>query len=219
MGARPRSQEFFGKDFIHRQRDFVPDTDAPVQSYIRHITKPCSVRGVLGIKLLYNQLELFMKYKDFPAVLAGQKIVYLYRSNVIKQAISYYFAMQTQQWTSVANRPPAVEISDVKYDFSAIRGLVARLERQNSYLRRFLIVNQLEYLTICYEDYVADSEAAGERVMQHLGIEPRAGEILATEGFASQSTGRNREFYDQFLSDERVHDFGDGSFMGAPLFR
>src|SRR5579883_2302960 len=106
LGKTARAMELFNKEFIERRTDFSPDPDAPVGSYLKYLMKK-RPSGILGIKVLYNQIEMFAKYSDFASLIAGSKIICLHRSNVIKQAISFYIATQTQQWTSSPNRPAA----------------------------------------------------------------------------------------------------------------
>jgi LPS sulfotransferase NodH len=218
MGGHARSVEFFNKEFIARQIEFVPEKGAPVRSYIQYLTNKRSLRGVLGIKILYSQIEMFLKYSDFATALAGHRMVYLYRSDVIKQGISYFIATRTQQWTSAPSRPAAVDISEVEYSFSGISEAVSRMELHNSLLRRFLLVNELEYLPICYEEFLGNPTSSAERVMQYLGLELGDGEAISTQSFESQTTTKNREFYSRFVSDERLRYFGDGSYIGGPLF-
>jgi LPS sulfotransferase NodH len=209
--------ELFKKDFIERKTDFVPDKDAPVGSYVKYLMKK-RPSEILGIKILYNQIEKFSMYCDFSSLLAESKIVYLHRSNVIKQAISFYIATQTQQWTSTPTRPAAKEIDQVEYSFSSISKAVARMELHNSLLRRFFLVNDLQPLSISYEDFVKDPAGASDRVITYLGLERREKAPDEKTRFEKQATSKNEEFYKRFISDERSRNFGDGSYLGPPLF-
>jgi LPS sulfotransferase NodH len=218
MGESTRSLELFNKEFIGRLTDFVSDKDAPVGSYLKYLMNKRS-RRILGVKILYSQIETIAKYRDSVSSIAGSKIVYLYRNNVIKQAISYYIAMKTQQWTSVANRPAATEISQIDYSFSSISQAVVRMELHNSLMRRFFLVNDLQYLSITYEEFVKDPAGASDRVLEYLGVEPQERAPDAKARFEKQATSKNEEFYDKFIADERFRNFGNGSYLGPPLFR
>jgi trehalose 2-sulfotransferase len=218
LGKTARAMELFNKEFIGRKTDFAPDKDAPVGSYIKYLMKNRS-SGILGIKVLYNQIEMFAKYCDFASLIAGSKIVYLQRSNVVKQAISLYIATQTQQWTSSPNRPAAREVSQIDYSFSSISKAVARMELHNSRLRRFFLVNELQHLSITYEDFAKDPAAASDRVIDYLGLEKLETAPQAKKRYEKQATSMNEEFYNKFISEERSRYFGDGSYLGPPLFR
>ena len=142
LGGTVHPQEYFNKDIVERPSDFVPEEDQPVQSYIRYLTKKHALNGVLGIKILYSQIQLFTPYRDFMSTVTGHKILYLYRENVIKQGISFYIATKTQRWSSLA-KGAAIDAADVPYSFAEISNCVARMEQHNTLLRRFFLVNGL----------------------------------------------------------------------------
>jgi len=217
LGGQPKSSEFFNPVSLRTFADFVPDRDAPVTSFLRYLHARHEIRGVLGIKMLWVQIELCCRYPDFLPAVAGSGIVYLRRRDVIRQGISLYFAEQTGSWIS-GKQPTRLGPMEVEYDHAAIEQKVARMERFNSLLQRFLHVHRLDHLTVWYEDFVADNDGEAGRILAHLGLEAFDGPLSDRRPFEVQATRRNDEFYERFLEDERLRLRGDGAYRGPPLF-
>jgi LPS sulfotransferase NodH len=219
LGGNPRVKEFLKPKFVESRINFRADATAPVESYVRFLRDKFGVGGILGIKALYSQMEPFFEYRDFISVLENRKIIYLYRNNIIEQGISYYLAKGTQQWSSSAAQAPAADTAEIPYDFAKIMSWVKKMELHNTLLKRFLLVNNLKYLSACYEDFVADPGGATSRVMQYIGFAPPDDNPVRVGAFEKQSTTKNDEFYRRVVSDARSQFCGDGSFEGGPLFR
>lgn len=216
LGGHPLSSEFFNPD-SPRRKGFVPDPDAPVGSYLDFLRARHAIRGILGIKMLWVQIEQCCRYPDFLSAVEGSGIVFLRRRDVIRQGISLFIAQRTGSWTS-SKEPTGIGPFDVEYDHDAIGNAVSRLEVSNAHLQRFLVVRRLDHLTVWYEDFAADPDGESARILAHLRLPPFGGPLSDRQPFAVQATHRNDEFYTRFLEDERRRHSGDGSYRGPPLF-
>jgi len=93
------------------------------------------------------------------------------------------------------------------------------MERHNSRLRRFLLVNNLEYKPVIYEEFAKDPTGITDRLIEYIGLVPADESSVLLRVFEKQSAVKNEEFYARFASEVRRQYFGDGSYKGAPLFR
>jgi len=217
LGGLPLSGEFFNADIVRVQAGFAADRHAPVRSYLDYLRSHYGIGGILGVKMIWRQVEECCRYPDFLPALAGGGIVFLRRRNVVRQGISHFIAARTKSWTS-AKQPTLVHPADLDYDRDAIAYSVDRMELHNALLQRFLLVHAFDHLPVWYEDFVADPDGESERILAHLGLERSAGPLSDIELFRVQATDRNDEFYERFLEDERRALRGDGSYRGPPLF-
>jgi len=208
-------------DFIRRRSDFVPNGDAPVRSYLDYLASKFAFDGILGIKVLYNQLENFMKYSDLTKELTGAKIIYLHRQNVIKQAISLYIAEQTKTWANVGSndtKPSAENVPDIEYNFTAISNAVRRIEQHNALLRRFFLLHDIQHMPLSYEDFVSDKDRSINNIFKYLELEPRKLNLEPESGFTKQSTALNSDFYRRFAHDTQLKYQSVEAYRGPPLF-
>lgn len=217
LGGAPKPMEYFNIESVASRPDFTPDPAAPVRSYLDYLMARESLGGVLGVKILWGQVQACCRYPDFLAELAGRKIVHLRRRDIIRQGISFFIMRQTGAWASGV-APRRMRLDEVAYDYAAIAALVARLEDHNARLVRFLDAFGLPHLTVCYEDFAAAPDAEADRILSHLGLEKTAGPPHMAEPFAKQSTLLNEEFRERFLTEERTRLRSDVEFQGPPLF-
>ncbi len=217
LGGEPLSTEFFNVRHVASRQDFIPSPDAPVRGYLEYLAARHAIRGVLGVKMVWPQIEQCCRYPDFLPAIAGGRIVHLRRRDVIQQGISLFFAMRTGAWKS--STQPRLERPDaVEYDHAAIGQCVEYVETSDALLRRFLAVHALDHLPVWYEDFVADPEAESDRILAYLGLARAVSPGGGGEIFDVQSTDRSREFRERFLEDERRRMRGDGTYRGPPVF-
>lgn len=217
LGGEPKPMEYFHPESLACRRDFTPDGESPVRSYLDYLVDREAVGGILAVKMLWIQVQACCRYSDFLAQLAGRKVVRLGRRDVVRQGISLFITLATGAWASGV-APRRLRYDQVVYDYDAIAAQVARMELHNALLDRFLVTAGLDHLSVWYEDFAAAPDAEADRVLTHLGLERAAGPVPQAEVFARQSAGLNDEFYERFRADERARLCGNGTFLGPPLF-
>ena len=176
-------------------RDDQRPTEAPGYSDLRgvdgwqtHLERTFAVgttdNGVFGAKLMWSQLpDLEQHAAAVPelAGLAGPELlerlfahpVYLWmrRDDKVRQAISFWRALQTRTWRL---EHPGGEDSEpvLHYSFEGIEHLRRRLSADDEAWGRFFSQAGLEPLELFYEtDVEPDPAAAVAQVLAHLGVE------------------------------------------------
>ena len=137
--------------------------------------------GVIAIRIMWESLEeitteLGELYPDIAgddlALLEkafGQlKFIYLFRNNVVAQAISLYRAEKTGYWHTVEGQEPK---KHPVFDFDAINSRVKRLEQQNLAWKNWFQKVDINPMVINYEELSTDPARSTEEVLEFLEVE------------------------------------------------
>jgi trehalose 2-sulfotransferase len=146
-----------------------------------YLNRGLSVNGVLGAKLTWRQ------FCEFTAELNGSEClsnlarglllertfcrseyIFLRRRDRLRQAISYWRALQTGRWSSrtVAVRHSAAEV----FDSDAIDELVQKIDASESLWLAYLDELDIKYLALYYEDLIDQPRKWVAETLQFLGI-------------------------------------------------
>jgi trehalose 2-sulfotransferase len=136
--------------------------------------------GTIGIRVMWGTLdemtaELGQLYPNFVsndlALLEkafGQlKFVYLYRNDMIAQAISLYRAEMTGHWHTVEGQKPK---QPPVFDFDAIKSRLEMLEEHNLAWKNWFQKVGVRPLALSYEALSADPVASTKRTLDFLGL-------------------------------------------------
>ena len=136
------------------------------------------------------------------------RYVFLIRRNKVRQAISWWRAIQTGiwGWEQKQNQRPRQE---PEYKFEAIDHLVQQIVLREAAMQEYFTDLQVRPLSMVYEDLVANPFTETRRVLKFL-------ELPMPEGF-SHKEGRQRRLADdlteQWVERYRIEKQADG---GAP---
>jgi LPS sulfotransferase NodH len=156
------------------------------EAYLEALVERRSCGGFFGAKLQYWQFERTLLSPQGERFLDGARLIYLYREDVLKQAVSFRHAEITGRWGSdgsTTTRPLGREdpfdprciqrkINLLLYDEIGWRGLLAR--------------RGLSPLHLSYEQLCADPKGAFTAIGRHLGLDARATASLEPEAPSSQ---------------------------------
>jgi LPS sulfotransferase NodH len=143
--------------------------------------------GVFGAKLMWGYLGDFaellrgiegMAGRAIPDLLErafpGLRYIQITRQDKVRQAVSLWKAVQTQEWK---HEPGAEDCPTVEpvYSFRAINYLVRLLTAHDASWDAYFLGLGYEPLKITYEELAESTEAVVGRVLDHLGIPAPAG--------------------------------------------
>ncbi len=179
-GLVGRAGEYFGEPF---RRDVVPGlTRRGFDDYLVGCTRHARGTGALGIKLQWDQIEVFLHLlrlrrglgeatdaEVLAAVFPEPRYLYVTREDTLAQAVSWWRAMTSGKW--VDGRPVTGE---PVFDADGIGTRVRRIGEQNAAWRGFFAANGLEPLPVTYEELAADPAGQVRRVLTYLGVDPPA---------------------------------------------
>lgn len=127
------------------------------------------------------------------------KHIFLTRRNKVRQAVSWWKAIVTQQWhlkKGEKRKPMSSEIQK-QYNFEALKHLLVEISLRESKIQAFLEGGNIIPLTIVYEDFIREYPKTIRSVIDFLGITQKDYSI-------------KEPFYEQLsdeLSEEWVESF------------
>ena len=176
-GLVGRAGEYFGEFF---RRDVVPGLSRRrFDDYVVDCTRHARGTGTLGIKLHWDQLEVFLHLLRLRRGLSGRgdrevieavfpqpRFIWMTRADTLAQAVSWWKAMTTGKWTD-----GRLVTGEARFDADGIAGRVRRIDEHNGAWRRWFRANGTEPLHVSYEELVADPTGVARRVLELVGVD------------------------------------------------
>jgi trehalose 2-sulfotransferase len=137
--------------------------------------------GHVGIKVNLNQLQLFFPGPSSARLLQRARLIYLFRQDMLAQAVSFNFAQSTGHWQKTGT--PGLTIPGAAPDdFRRIDKLIDQLTAQETLWRRTFAKLGLRPFFVSHEEIVADPAGSLIRVARFLDAAPEA---IAAERIAA----------------------------------
>ena len=179
-GLVGRAGEYFGEVF---RTNVLPGLDrAGFDDYLVDCTIHARGTGVLGVKLHWDQVQVFMHLlrmrkgvrslgdrEVIEAVFPSPRFIWLRRGDELAQAVSWWKAMTSGKWTD--GRPVTGE---ARFDYDGVHSRLMRVAGHNEAWSGWFSSNGIEPLALTYEELVADSTLSVRRVLAHVGVEAPA---------------------------------------------
>lgn len=117
---------------------------------------------------------------DLLSTVFGQtSYVYLWRDDVVRQAVSWLRAEQTGFWHDTGGLGEAqAPQREPRYDSAAISALVGTIREHNQAWRDWFAAQGVQPYPVRYEDLDADPAAVTRDILGFLGLEPAAGSAV-----------------------------------------
>jgi trehalose 2-sulfotransferase len=169
--------------------------------------------GTIGIRVMWGTLEEITLElgKLYPNLVGNDlalleqafgklKFIYLYRNDVVAQAISLYRAEQTGYWHTVEGQKPK---QPPTFDFEAINLRLEMLKEHNLAWKNWFQKVAVKPLALSYEALSADPVASTKRTLDFLGLElPHYKRLeAANQRLADETTGTWIEHFTKRLQD------------------
>jgi LPS sulfotransferase NodH len=144
--------------------------------------------GVFGLKHSFHEpnfsqlIELFRKLPNCPQdernrariwehAFPNHRHIFMTRRNKVRLAVSWWKAIQTQEWHRLSGTPPkSIDLSDA-YDFDAIHHLYDEGSMREAGIQEFLSEGNIVPLTIVYEDFIQEYEKTVRKVLEFLELD------------------------------------------------
>jgi trehalose 2-sulfotransferase len=179
-GVAGRPEEYFWRDDMPSwsARWNVSTFGQYVAAALREGTTP---NGVFGAKLMWGYMDDFLgRLRDLAGAsetsdralverfFGGSAFIWIWRGDVVAQAVSWAKAIQTGVWyDQLGDRP----VGPAEFDFHQIESLAHQAAAHNRAWRRWFAANKVEPLGVQYEELVSDKVGVARRVLTFLGVE------------------------------------------------
>lgn len=173
------------------QRFRTKGASATMAEIMRHRT---GSTGWFGLKAHWNQLSLFRKRHGLEPLGDIRSIFWIYRRDLLGQAISFAIAEQTGQWISGAPK-----LKEPEYDQAAIVKGAIKLRDQNTSWERFISSHSAKVVRVAYEDLINPELRPGliNEMLSTLSAQPLA-RPPETNRVQRQANSLNREWREKF---------------------
>jgi trehalose 2-sulfotransferase len=212
----PQPREWFADagdesilDLLDPLDEGKPDLAPPEiwRDYIRTVGR--TPNGIWGGKLMWNQAPLLLDRaaglpdRSGDALLAGIRdvvgedplLVYVYRPDVVSQAVSFWRAVQTRVWRG---RPDPVRDARATYHAGAIAHVISMLRGQEVGWRNWFAEEDVKPMEIPYPVLWRNLTQVVGSILESLGLDPR----LAPEPVLErQADKRSDEWVDRYRAD------------------
>ena len=103
----------------------------------------------------------------------GCKHIFLTRRNKVRQAVSWWKAIQSGEWHRPTGETHSAAVPEDAYNFDAINHLVMEVVLREAGTQAFFASGPASPLTVVYEDMVLDFAQTVQRVVEFLGVKTK----------------------------------------------
>lgn len=157
--------------------DADTDREPALDAYLELILSRRSHNGVFGAKLQYAHLQRYLSGAQALSLLDGAHYLYLYRENLVDQAVSLHYARLTSDWgigfVEVFRSPPPQRFTDL----SAVERCLEELLEEDKAWRRYFAERDLRPVWLSMEALMAEPAAQIRRITEALGLRIAGGAL------------------------------------------
>jgi LPS sulfotransferase NodH len=154
--------------------------------------------GVFGSKIFTGNIrDVFDRQQSALGLITADYLIDLRRRDHIQQAVSYARARQTKIWIDGGPRPP----SNPAYDFDLLLDCIDAIERQEASWKAIAERTGARVLTLYYEDYSADPDAAIRKMLEFMDIRASARPLTHIPDIPKQRDAISAEWVRRFSAE------------------
>jgi LPS sulfotransferase NodH len=168
-------EEWFNPDFLgeNLKRFSCKNMNEYIQFIIRFgCSNPDNSPSVFGAEMSFFQFQLVENFLQEEKLLFSQNVnyIYLYRLNLVGQAMSLYKAVETQVFQSVDQNFHNKYDLDFIYNEEGVWEWLLHILEQEFGWRQFFNKHQIEPLIITYEEIWSETVLQVTRILQYLNL-------------------------------------------------
>ncbi|MEK6218687.1 MAG: Stf0 family sulfotransferase [Psychrobacter sp.] len=138
-----------------------------LDEYVNKLIESQSRNEGFVCKMGWHQILYLKKVGLYDKYFADAKVILLERKDILEQAVSYYKALQTNQWTSNQN----ADQKEVVFNGEKIRDLVVSISNHYSIFKAFIAVYDVDSMHLFYEDFCSDKQQFLKSVVDFIGTD------------------------------------------------
>jgi LPS sulfotransferase NodH len=122
------------------------------------------------------------------------------RRNKVRLAVSWWKAIQSQEWHRRSDEAPRPVDLAGAYSFAAIHHLFRECSMREAGIQEFFSEGNIVPLTVVYEDFIAEHEKTVRTILEFLELEPTHIEI-APPALARTADAVSEEWVERFREE------------------
>jgi len=218
-GVAGRPEEYFWRDNEPRLRAQWHVTS--YSDYLeRALEEGTTPNGIFGAKVdtgvylahFFRQLRTVPQFADttlsqfsiLSALFPDLKCIWLMRRNKIRQAVSWWKAVQSNVWVQPTTEAPR-PTPPLTYHFAAIDQLVNESVMREAAWAEYFAAWQMQPLTIVYEDFINDYAGTVAHILRYLEVSDPYVLDATTVTLARQVDSLSEEWVQQYREEKQHH--------------
>ena len=209
-------KEYFSPEGNRWSRESA--TTAPSDYVASLLAKKATPNGVFGVKISWRQLLLFERacrrephYREMPLpeilsdLFPSLRYLRITRRDKVRQAISYWKALQTGVWGKAA-ADGGTETRSAEFDYDALADLVRLLQDHEAGIDGFVSRSNQSPFTVVYEDLVDAYQETVTAALAYLGVAVPSGLVLPEPRTARLADDETEAWVDRYerIAQERA---------------
>jgi trehalose 2-sulfotransferase len=216
-GLAGRPEEYFWHG-LENDTFYQGYNPADYAQYVRYVVESTATsNGVFGAKMMGGYLHSFVRrlrqsatYAD-PAValvdimadlFPNLKAIWLTRRNKVRQAVSWWTTVQSDQWSSAHPSDPTARL---EYNFEAIDHLVQELVMREAALQEHFTECGIKPFVIVYEEFHDAYQETAVATLDYLEIATPAGRTFGERSLQKQANTLSEEWVQRYRQEKQAN--------------
>jgi LPS sulfotransferase NodH/GT2 family glycosyltransferase len=164
------------------QNGWLLKTDAGARrAYIRELAHRRTVNGIFSAKVQWSEFAQFLNNPEGLELFQNGHFLYLYREDLLAQAISLHISYQTGRWgfDDLTTSEPRSEPNF--FDNASINKYLEEISVHDMAWRRFFTRHRISPLTVSYESLIADTGSVLRSMVEAFSLEVSSTDFAYTE--------------------------------------
>ena len=142
------------------------------------------------------------------AIFPNLHYIFLTRRNKVRQAVSWWRAIQSGLWSSEQQQKTAAQQRDPEYSYEAIDHLLQAIVFREASWQEYFTEAGITPLSLTYEDVVAEPDGVTRAVLRFLDL-PVPTEITLLEGHQNKMADGSSEEWVQRFREQKQEQWKD----------
>jgi len=230
-----RPTEYFGPA---QTRSLLKEWDVPnyAACLARIMEEGTTPNGVFGAKIIWQFMENFIDHlRDIPGyekvsmpqllstIFPHLSYLWITRRDKVRQAISYWKALQTDGWIEIEDWQPQAQITaqksvlaenwkqrpskkEVIFDFKTIERLRRGLEEDEVEMQQYFTTCEIQPFKVVYEDFVDSYEETVFQILNYLKIPVPEHLVFGERKLKKQANERSEEWVQRYYEMKQKDD-------------
>ena len=210
-GSAGRPEEYFWRD-----DELFWSERWGVSTYADYLDKALeegtTLNSVFGAKVMWGYFDDFVsKLRQIPdcrgmavpdlmqIVFPNLHYIWMTRRDKVRQAVSFWKAIQTDVWAWTTDEPP-VPAKEPAFDFEAIDYLVQEIVTHEAAWQQYFSECGVTPFTVIYEDLVLACEETALQILQYLNIPIPENLVFAERRLKKQADALSEEWVQRYYN-------------------
>lgn len=197
-GIAGRPAEVFAPDFRNPWYQYwsLPQNTNFSEYFRAALMHGTTNNGIYGLKIMWMHIPVLARDINFNGasedvldfLFPGAKYVNIIRNDRRAQALSWYRAIETNEWALYAGTEAKQNLKlPLSFNSNSVRSLEAEIDRQQTAWERYFFKRNLETLVVDYETLAADHQSQVARVLAFLDLDIEAAQKIPPPRLLRQS--------------------------------